>query len=42
MLEVRQLTVLQQHPVVDHVSFVIRPGEILGYLGPNGAGKAPP
>jgi ABC-2 type transport system ATP-binding protein len=27
-------------PVVDRVSFVIRPGEILGYLGPNGAGKS--
>ena len=24
---------------VDHVSFVVRPGEIFGLLGPNGAGK---
>ena len=41
MLEARLLT---KHyagiPVVDHVSFTIRPGEILGYLGPNGAGKS--
>jgi ABC-2 type transport system ATP-binding protein len=25
---------------VEDVSFVVRPGEILGYLGPNGAGKS--
>ena len=41
MLEVRQLTKRYSGiPVVDHVSFAIRPGEILGYLGPNGAGKS--
>ena len=26
-------------PVVDHVSFNVRVGEIFGFLGPNGAGK---
>lgn len=25
---------------VDHISFEVRPGEILGFLGPNGAGKS--
>jgi ABC-2 type transport system ATP-binding protein len=41
MLEVRQLTKRYSGiPVVDHVNFEIRPGEILGYLGPNGAGKS--
>jgi ABC-2 type transport system ATP-binding protein len=41
MLEVTSLSKYYSNiPVVDQVSFVIRPGEILGYLGPNGAGKS--
>jgi ABC-type bacteriocin/lantibiotic exporter with double-glycine peptidase domain len=27
-------------PVVQDVSFTLKPGEILGYVGPNGAGKS--
>jgi ABC-2 type transport system ATP-binding protein len=41
MLEVLQLTKRYRGiAAVDHVSFSIQPGQILGYLGPNGAGKS--
>src|SRR5215475_11289728 len=41
MLEVRNLVKrYRKIPAVNDVSFLIRPGEILGYLGPNGAGKS--
>jgi ABC-2 type transport system ATP-binding protein len=41
MLEVRELTkIYRSVPVVDRVSFTVRPGEVTGYLGPNGSGKS--
>lgn len=40
MLELKDVTKeFNNIPVVNNVSFTVRPGEILGYLGPNGAGK---
>lgn len=41
MLEVKGLTKYYRNiPVVDDVSFAVRPGEVTGYLGPNGSGKS--
>ena len=40
MIEVKDLTKsFAERTAVDHVSFVVNKGEILGFLGPNGAGK---
>jgi ABC-2 type transport system ATP-binding protein len=40
MLEVRDIVkTFDGRPVVNHVSFEVRPGEIFALLGPNGAGK---
>ena len=40
MIEVKDLTKsFGDRTAVDHVSFVVNRGEILGFLGPNGAGK---
>lgn len=41
MLEITNLTKKFRSKVaVEDVSFLLRPGEVLGYLGPNGAGKS--
>jgi ABC-2 type transport system ATP-binding protein len=40
LIEVKDLTKsFGEKTVVDHVSFTVNRGEILGFLGPNGAGK---
>ncbi len=41
MLEIVELTKeYHRRAVVDHVTFSVQPGEVLGYLGPNGSGKS--
>jgi ABC-2 type transport system ATP-binding protein len=41
MLEIQHVTKqYRNNPVVDDVSFRVRPGEVTGYLGPNGSGKS--
>ncbi|ARA93229.1 ABC transporter [Rhodothermaceae bacterium RA] len=41
MIEVRDLTkTYGSERAVDDISFVVQPGEVLGFLGPNGAGKS--
>ena len=40
MIEVQDLTkTFGERTAVDHISFAVNKGEILGFLGPNGAGK---
>jgi ABC-2 type transport system ATP-binding protein len=41
MIEVKDLTKLFGDKIaVDHLSFVVQPGQVTGFLGPNGAGKS--
>ncbi len=41
MIEVRNLTKLYgENTAIDHLTFTVRKGEVVGFLGPNGAGKS--
>ncbi len=41
MLEVKQLSfAYDEHPILDAVSFTVRPGEMCALFGPNGSGKS--
>jgi ABC-2 type transport system ATP-binding protein len=41
MIEVRALTKMYgQNMAIDHLSFTVKKGEVVGFLGPNGAGKS--
>ena len=41
LIEVKNLTKSYGDKLaVDHISFTVKEGEILGFLGPNGAGKS--
>lgn len=41
MIDVRNLVKkFGEHVAVDHISFSVKSGEVLGFLGPNGAGKS--
>ena len=41
MIEIKNVT--KKYPnitAVDHISFEVKDGEVVGFLGPNGAGKS--
>ena len=41
MLELKDVSkTYRSVPAVEHISFTLAPGDILGYLGPNGSGKS--